>query len=37
VADPGVWINLVLRVGGSAVVLAIVVWPFLHEWVTHRL
>lgn len=36
-ADPGVWINLVLHVGGSAVVLAIVVWPFAHEWVTHRL
>jgi hypothetical protein len=35
-ADPGVLINLVLHTGGSAVVLAIVVWPF-HEWVTHRL
>ncbi|MGZ4108606.1 MAG: hypothetical protein ACXVP7_02845 [Actinomycetota bacterium] len=36
-ADPGVWINLVLHTGGSVVVLAIVAWPFAHEWVTHRL
>jgi hypothetical protein len=36
-SDLGVEINLVMHLVGSAAVLAIVVVPVVHDWVTHRL
>jgi hypothetical protein len=36
-ADPGVQINLAMHVVGSAVVLALVIVPAVHEWFTARL
>jgi hypothetical protein len=36
-ADPGVQINLAMHVVGSAVVLALVLVPAVHEWFTARL